>query len=452
MLKIERQKVIDWGLGLLILLIPFQIYFKLYGHIHISVAQVLMGILFVVWLWKRYLNLKIDKNFKLVDSPLNIPVIFLVSVMIISVCISTNILESSKYAIKWISFITLYFIVVDNIKEWKQIKYLIIIIMITGIFLAILGIVEYSLGAKKMLNFVSTSPIAPLIMEPDTLNTRLPPGNSFNWYLRIKDGLKLRAFGTFISVVTFSAYLGLIIPLVMGWIHHKMSLKQRVFWGGSLILMLYVLVLTITRSAWLGLGVAITFMALIKKRLKSLLLFCILVGVLIFISWLIFPGFIITLKGRFFLMFKPTSQMGRITYWLAALKIIKTQPVFGVGLANYKYGFAKYVGDIGLVSHSAHSNYLQIGAEMGLLGLASFIWIIITGIQTSWRIFKSTINRDMSYWGLGFLGVWIWFVVQSFFSPYFFGNKYSMLFWIVAGLNMCVYRLCKRQIGDKSSE
>jgi O-antigen ligase len=113
-----------------------------------------------------------------------------------------------------------------------------------------------------------------------------------------------------------------------------------------------------------------------------------------------------------------------------------------VGVANYGDGRRRFAKEDPKLP--AHSNYLQIGAEMGLLGLFAFLWIAIGGVLSSFWIFRGSPNEEIKLLGLGFLGLWIWFLVQSQFATYYDSTKFSMLFWLLAGLNMSLYRTNSR--------
>ena len=42
---------------------------------------------------------------------------------------------------------------------------------------------------------------------------------------------------------------------------------------------------------------------------------------------------------------------------------------------------------------------------------------------------------------LCFLGMWIWFCVQSLFNSDLFGDKFSMMFWLMVGFNAALHRI-----------
>jgi tetratricopeptide (TPR) repeat protein len=79
-----------------------------------------------------------------------------------------------------------------------------------------------------------------------------------------------------------------------------------------------------------------------------------------------------------------TFAYSRAGIWKSSLAMIEGHPL-GVGLGNFKYAFTEYnfpvkeaVIKYGKTAATAHNEYLQAGAEMGLLGLAVFLaWVFI---------------------------------------------------------------------------
>lgn len=86
-----------------------------------------------------------------------------------------------------------------------------------------------------------------------------------------------------------------------------------------------------------------------------------------------------------------------------AARIFDTHPLLGVGAGNYTTFFPKYSNEIGSsfenfnpagsVEH-AHSLYLEIGAETGLLGLIAFLAVIAAAFLQLWSVRRTLATRD----------------------------------------------------------
>ncbi len=137
-------------------------------------------------------------------------------------------------------------------------------------------------------------------------------------------------------------------------------------------------------------GIVIFIWSLIqkKRRCPTIILHALLFGVIA--SVLIFSSFLeyfVTLSGR------DMTFTGRTEIWSDVLQIASKRPILGVG-----YG-SLWLGDKGYYLYEkhyilqAHNGYIEIYAELGIIGLIIVALIII---QTYRNIFK-TIELDISY-------------------------------------------------------
>jgi hypothetical protein len=67
----------------------------------------------------------------------------------------------------------------------------------------------------------------------------------------------------------------------------------------------------------------------------------------------------------------------RITIGKAAMQLIATHPVFGIGPGNFS--------EMSGLSNNAHNNYLQIASELGIPTLLVFVSVVALAIRASWR-------------------------------------------------------------------
>lgn len=91
--------------------------------------------------------------------------------------------------------------------------------------------------------------------------------------------------------------------------------------------------------------------------------------------------------------------------WESSVRAIFEHP-FGIGLGLYQYEAPRLMFPIeseivryGWVAQSAHSEYLQMGVELGLLGLLLFLW----GIAAIAQEFRRGLKTRMSRWQRGAL-------------------------------------------------
>jgi tetratricopeptide (TPR) repeat protein/O-antigen ligase len=75
------------------------------------------------------------------------------------------------------------------------------------------------------------------------------------------------------------------------------------------------------------------------------------------------------------------SVLARKVIWAGALPMIRARPIFGSGIGTFSIYFPRFrdpatAGKIMPNTLHAHSEYLEIAAEMGVVGLGVFLWMI----------------------------------------------------------------------------
>ncbi|MFW6131652.1 MAG: O-antigen ligase family protein [Candidatus Aminicenantaceae bacterium] len=158
--------------------------------------------------------------------------------------------------------------------------------------------------------------------------------------------------------------------------------KTVFLWGFAFILSLVCLVLTLTRSAWLGVVVAICLVLFLYR--PKILIF---VPVALVLFYLFSPQ---PVKKRTLSIFslKEGSNQYRVEYLKAGVEIIKEYPLFGVGpnIVDMHFQNPQYNLSEGAKNNvHLHNNIMQIGAERGIPALCAWlvfmIWIFISLIK-----------------------------------------------------------------------
>jgi len=166
----------------------------------------------------------------------------------------------------------------------------------------------------------------------------------------------------------FACYLVIIICLTLGYI--VKNFNKRIFdeslWIKNIFLYiflsLFLIALFLTRAIAAGLSIIFGFFVLLylkkfKIKIKHLVaIIAISAVVLIFKS-------------------QKMAVFDRTVWWYSAVKMIGANPFTGIGLSAFGDAYHKYKIS-GLNSIYAHNIYLQIAAEIGILGLLAFIYFL----------------------------------------------------------------------------
>lgn len=124
----------------------------------------------------------------------------------------------------------------------------------------------------------------------------------------------------------------------------------------------------------------------------------------------------------------PPSINGREAIFGATIDMIRSHPIFGLGIGGFTYQFRGVTPEI-----YPHNVWLTFWVETGLLGVAAFAVIFLMLQWKGWRAWPSVEPSQRSWlWGaLG--GMVLWFVHGLVDSPYW-KNDMSVEFWIMAAL------------------
>ena len=164
----------------------------------------------------------------------------------------------------------------------------------------------------------------------------------------------------------------------------------RVVLIGLLLLFTAVLAQTQSRSGVLALGVAAVTAVIVAGPLRARVLAMVLIACTFAVGYYVYAA-PQQLRDRITSIGSGTSQSsaGRTDTWQIALRMSGDHPIAGVGLGNFPARELDYVaGTLNLVDITAvrqyqlvvHNSYLEILAELGVVGLALFsavLWLSV---------------------------------------------------------------------------
>jgi len=364
-----------WFLLILIFIRPFisSLAFPYLNSIH---SLILLVFLFI---WIIVKGLPLEKI-----KPLKYPLMFLVLALIISVVFSYNKIVSIRELYKYITAIVLLLISIS--LSYKDKIRIIQGIALAGFIIALLAIYQYFFGFKHILDYIA--------------KTKITDSFALDYISR------RRVFFPFVTPNTLGGYLAMIIPLTL-------TDKNRVWF---IIPIFFALLLTKSLGALLSIFLGLVIYFYLRGNLeKRGIIF--LFGLLVIIG-LIFITRTATQKQHIQPIF---SAVMRLNYWKETLKIIRTAPLTGVGLGNFNLIQSRY----------AHNSYLQVWAEMGILGIASFLWLIVMVFKSALKNIKDSPNKPQIFSLITASSV---FLIHNFVDFSFFLPEVALIWWAILGL------------------
>jgi len=354
---------------LFLILIFTRPFFSSLAFPHSSfIHSVLFLFLLTIWIMAEKLPLR-----KLL--PLKYPLILFGVSLIISVVFSQNKINSVAEAYKY--FIPLLILWVISSLDQKKKQMVVVCLVWAGFVVSLIALRQYFIGFEDTLKFMAEQKIN----DPDAMVI-----------LQRK-----RVFFPFVTPDVLASYLIMILPLAV--------LRKKVF---IIIPVFLALLLTKSLGALISLLLAagIYFYANGKLSKKALLGLAGLLSVVIavFIVRSVDPDG--HLKPWF-------SMSARLHYWRDTVVMIKEHLLAGVGLGNFNLCCSRYT----------HNAYLQIWAETGILGIASFLWLIVKILGNNKRVAL-------------LLTAAIVFLIHNLFEFTFFLPETVFIWWTIAGLSL----------------
>jgi hypothetical protein len=198
------------------------------------------------------------------------------------------------------------------------------------------------------------------------------------------------------------------------------------------------LVLSFTRSVWLGAIGAFIVAALLmpRKVLIGAVAPIALVGIAA--SGLIYHRLSLSFQGQ---QFAPDS--GRVELFFGGVRMIRDHPFFGVGPERIHTEFPRYYrgNDISAVTYYGHleNNIVQLAAERGLLCLAAFFWLIFE-LYASFVAMLKTATSDTRWIILSAISALTGFIIAGFFSYNFGDSEVLLLLLFIVSVPYGVYK------------
>ncbi len=214
----------------------------------------------------------------------------------------------------------------------------------------------------------------------------------FPWTAGFFQGYESQVTGTIGGANNLGALLALSLPFIY-FLISKSHKTEKAGWVAALILIVVTLILTRSRGAWVAalVGIGIYKWGFISEFLRILMPGKVWAPVFALVTTGIFTLFLLSIYNL-----NPDSANGRLFIWSVTWGIITDHLWTGVGFGNFGLNWLEYQGayfvrtadpslhHLAVSLASAHSQYLNISAETGIMGLGLFIALCLS-IFTSFK-------------------------------------------------------------------
>jgi putative inorganic carbon (HCO3(-)) transporter len=214
-----------------------------------------------------------------------------------------------------------------------------------------------------------------------------------------------RVQGTFTHPNPFAIYLTLLIVMgvaVLRYLSPVRKLALLVFMGGWGVCLL----LTYTRSAWIATVAGVLTVGLYQGK-KVIAIFGLIIVVLVLTVPSTGARFADLEQGQTSTGAPGNSLVWRFDYWRQAIDL-NNDPLLGNGLRSVK--------ETTDAAKEPHNDFIRVFVETGLIGLAAYVWFLLTLWRTGKRAIHGTADGLLRGVAVGFFGCVVSFLLLSIVS------------------------------------
>lgn len=407
------DKVMFGALLVLVIFIPYSSAMVQAGLFVMMLAWIIQHVL--VWKtngYKRFLN-----NEDIFSTELQWPLLFLGVLIILSLPWSqAPALTLKKFFSRFMQQIILMCLVKQAITTPKRLYQLMAVLLWTLLVVGIDILIQYWKGQTFIFHseMLTGDRVTGPMRHPNDLGTLL--------VMVLPIVLAL--------IVTRKSW----VPLILG---SKWTLPMTVISVVLFTSLLIALGLTSSRGAWLAFVlISIGWSLYVRKYQWTLIIAIVLGAFLLFFGWRCIvlrtdiglgPSTNASFQTKVLL-----NPSRRFEYWHTATEVIKRHPFFGCGYNAYIQTLKKLEL---FPQEYPHNSLFHITAELGLLGLAGYLWLWIV------LFFKgSTLLKEISsHYDLYLLGSGIYFsllgwLIHSFTDTAWESLLLSFFWWLLVGV------------------
>jgi hypothetical protein len=329
-------------------------------------------------------------------TPLNKPIFYYIAAMALSTAIGTmfgrvQIKTGFFFVLKYIEYFIVYFMVVNNIRDKKQVRYWVMAILFTCAVVSIIGIYQIPAGERISAPFEGREG------EPNTLG----------------------------------GYLVLILSIVAGLFLTTESRRNKVLLLLFIFLIIIPLLGTQSRSSYLSIiPMYFSLIVLSEKKLGIIIALTILIGLGPFFM----PSVV---KKRMLETFTQPEVVGQIQVGRAKLDTSTSSRIYAWRNVITEYWVKHPILGYGVGGHPFFdAQYPLVLVETGILGMAAFLWLIYSLFTNALETYRKSKDRFCKGLTLGFIAGLIAMLTHAIGSNTFIIVRIMEPFWFLAGIVM----------------
>jgi O-antigen ligase len=312
-----------------------------------------------------------------------------------------------EFSSTFIRCIVIFVVIINVVRTEARLKGLILLAMAAGIWLSFEAVNDYRLGLMTVEGYRAAG----------------------------------RGTGIFGNTNDMALHLVTILPISVALMIGSKGAVRKFLYGACAAVMIAAIMLSYSRGAFIGMLIVFLFIAWklgSQRRVEIVFAVLALAGILVLLA----PD---KYGSRLLSIFIPSmdsegSADARRGELFRSIYIALRHPLLGIGMGNYQPEMSYR----GLVTHNS---YTQVGAEMGMTALASYLLFIVTPLRKLGQIARETFDtrRDSRFYylALGLQASLIAYLISSFFLSV----AYVWYIYYLVAYAVCLRRLYESETG-----
>jgi putative inorganic carbon (HCO3(-)) transporter len=326
-------------------------------------------------------------------------------------------LDAFRSLVRFFSYLAMFFAVTGWIQSRAQVYKLVKLLLYSTVMVALFGLYQALIGDYTNLYLY-------------LFEAEIP-----DWSGRITSFL--------FHFNALAGYLNLVIPFAIGYMILMKDRSSK--WLGSICLCIATAALYLTGSRG-GLvaysGILLSAVVFVLLRFRPGLAILARGALMIALAAAIANLLTVTIPEQQTITrleeVDDFTTLSRLALWGTAAQMFIEHPVLGVGYGNYRALYSDFMSDVEADQMDAHSLYLQLLAETGIVGFALFLLPVILVLL---RIVPLLGSFDPFYAlvSLGVGGALVGVLIHGFVDFFFHVQpQFGGLFWLILALGVVV--------------
>lgn len=325
-----------------------------------------------------------------------------------------SVKDSLNGMIKLIKFFMIFIVCSENIKDREHFK-------------------KIAISVACAISLIGIDALWQLFSGKDFIH-----GNSIQGAIGL-----LRPTASFPNCNVMGVFLTGLTPLIAGLALFFPGLRSRLFLTSAALIGSIGIYLSLSRGAGLGFFISVLILSLVKK------------------NKIIISGLVLLLLAFPFIMPKNIKEWAksvnynpiimltcetRMSIYRNTIHMISEHPFIGVGINTFSKNYGKYKTAAAEAACKtpdtiyAHDSFLQMGGEMGLLGLGAFFVFLFFALKSIWSAFKRNTDLFLKAFSISVFAAIIAYLINSLTETSLYYARVVMIFWFLIGMGLALTR------------